>query len=64
MGWCRLVACIEGPTMSATHPTTVIPVAQPHDFVQRHPQLAPFLVAVAIVTASILAALAVTGLPA
>ena len=51
--------------MSVTHPTTAtIPVAQTHDFAQRHPQLAPFLVAVAIVTVSILAALVVTGLPA
>jgi len=49
--------------MSATHPAAVI---APHagDFVERHPQLAPFLLAVGIIAVSIVVALAFTGLPA
>ena len=50
--------------MSVTHPqTATLPTAR-RDLVSEHPQLMPFLVAVAMVAASVLVSLAVTGLPA
>jgi hypothetical protein len=49
--------------MGVTHPTaTFAPVAQ-RGFADRYPQLAPMLVAAAIVVVSIMVALALTGLP-
>ena len=51
--------------MSVTHPETVAaPSLAPRDFIERHPQLAPFLVGVAIVAVSIAVSLSFTGLPA
>ena len=48
--------------MSVTHPhATFAPVQR--SFADRHPQLAPFLFAAAIVLVSIAVALAFTGVP-
>ena len=49
--------------MSATYPTTGFRPAERHGFTADHPQLAPFLVAVAIFLVSGLVALGFTGLP-
>jgi hypothetical protein len=49
--------------MSVTHADTSLATVPSHNFAQRHPQLAPFAVAVAFVAVSILVALAFTGLP-
>ena len=49
--------------MSLTYPTAAGQSA-PKDFLAGHDQLKPFLLAVAMVTVSILVALAFTGLPA
>ena len=52
--------------MSATHPHAIVsPVASPRSgFADRHPHLAPFLLAVAIAAVSIAVSLGFTGLPA
>ncbi|HET7883864.1 MAG TPA: hypothetical protein VFL55_23455 [Acetobacteraceae bacterium] len=50
--------------MSATYPATGLRPAERYGFVADHPQLAPFLVAVAIFIVSVLVALGFTGLPA
>lgn len=49
--------------MSVTHPSTGFAPAAGAGFASQHPQLAPFLLAVAIVTVSIVVSLAITGLP-
>jgi hypothetical protein len=49
--------------MSVTHPDTILPTAPSHRFADQHPQLAPFVVAVALFAASLVVALAFTGLP-
>jgi len=49
--------------MSVTHPHPTLTTAPSHRFEDQHPQLAPFLVAVALFAASLLVALAFTGLP-
>lgn len=49
--------------MSVTHPNAVLAPAARRGFVRRYPQLAPFLVAAAIVVASIAVSLAFMGLP-
>jgi hypothetical protein len=49
--------------MSVTHPDTVLPTVSSHRFADQHPQLAPFVVAVALFAASLVVALAFTGLP-
>ncbi len=50
--------------MSVTHANADLVTAPPHGFADRHPQLAPFIVAVALFAASLFVALAFTGLPA
>ncbi len=50
--------------MSVTHSNANLTTAPSHYFARQHPQLAPFVVAVAFVAVSILVALAFTGLPA
>lgn len=50
--------------MSVTHPNAVFAPASRRSFVEKHPQLAPFLVGVAIVALSVIVSLAFTGLPA
>ena len=50
--------------MSVTHvESRVVSVPSHRNFAADHPQLAPFLLAVAMVTVSILVALMFTGLP-
>ncbi len=49
--------------MSVTHPTASLAPAYQR-FADRHPQLAPFLVAVAMAFVSVLVSLAITGPPA
>jgi hypothetical protein len=49
--------------MSATHPAIRFVPAGQHGFTTDHPQLAPFLVAVAMFIVSGLVALGFTGLP-
>ena len=51
--------------MSVTHAETgsgTVPAS--HRFADQHPQLAPFIVAVALFAASLVVALAFTGMPA
>jgi hypothetical protein len=50
--------------MSVTHPSADFAPVKRHDFASEHPQLAPFLVAVAIFAVSAVLALMFTGLPA
>jgi hypothetical protein len=50
--------------MSVTHPDPSLATVPSHHFADQHPQLAPFVVAVALCAASLLVALAFTGLPA
>ena len=50
--------------MSVTHPHADFSGIEHHGFAAGHPQLAPFLVAVAIFAVSAVVALALTGLPA
>jgi hypothetical protein len=50
--------------MSVTHPGADFVPVKRHDFADRHPQLAPFLLAVAMFAVSAVVALAFTGLPA
>lgn len=50
--------------MSVTHPDAAIAPSSHRSFVEKHPQLAPFLVGTAIVAVSTIVALAFTGLPA
>jgi|KBSSwiStaDraftv2_1062776.scaffolds.fasta_scaffold3851535_1 hypothetical protein len=50
--------------MSVTHANADLVTAQPNRFADQHPQLAPFIVAVALFAASLVVALAFTGLPA
>ncbi len=50
--------------MSVTHPDARVAPVPRHNLAERHPQLAPFLVAAAIVAVSVLVSLAFTGLPA
>ena len=49
--------------MSVTHPNAAFAPATRPSFARRFPQLAPFLVAAAIVAVCITVALAFTGLP-
>jgi hypothetical protein len=49
--------------MSVTHPYARISPAHPSDFAGRHPQLAPFLVALCIFMVSGAVVLAFSGLP-
>lgn len=49
--------------MSITHPNATFAPATQRSFADRYPQFAPFLLAAAIVAASITVALAFTGLP-
>ena len=49
--------------MSITHPNATFAPAPRHSFADRYPQLAPFLVAAAIVVVSIAVSLVFTGLP-
>ena len=49
--------------MSVTHANARITPAHLSDFAERHPQLAPFLVALCIFTVSAAVVLAFTGLP-
>ncbi len=49
--------------MSVTHPRATFAPVPNNSFAERYPQLAPFLVAAAIVVVSIAVALAFTGLP-
>ena len=49
--------------MSVTHPNTAFVPAPQRGFVDSYPQLAPALVAIAIFAASVVVALAFTGLP-
>ena len=49
--------------MSVTHPNVILAPAARQSFANRYPQLAPFLVAAAIVVASIAVSLAFMGLP-
>jgi hypothetical protein len=50
--------------MSVTHANADLVPAPSHHFADRHPQLVPFIVAVALFAASLVVALAFTGLPA
>jgi hypothetical protein len=50
--------------MSVTHSNASFAPVPSHHFADQHPQLAPFLVAIALFTVSLLVALAFTGLPA
>ena len=50
--------------MSVTHPNADFAPAKRHDLASERPQLAPFLVAVAIFVVSGIVALVFTGLPA
>jgi hypothetical protein len=50
--------------MSVTHPNADFTTAHARDFAARHPQLAPFLVALAIFVVSAAVILACTGLSA
>jgi len=50
--------------MSATHPHVAIPAPEGPGFTERHPQLAPFLVGMAMFLAAGAVALLFTGLPA
>jgi hypothetical protein len=49
--------------MSVTHPDTTFAPAQQHSFTDKHPQLAPFLLAIAILSVAATVALSLTGLP-
>jgi hypothetical protein len=49
--------------MSVTHPEAVYLATRRRDFISRHPQLAPFLVALGLFVASVVVALSATGLP-
>jgi hypothetical protein len=49
--------------MSVTHPSADFTAARPTDFAGKHPQLAPFLVALAIFVVSAAVILVCTGLP-
>ena len=49
--------------MSVTHPSVTFASVPKNSFADRYPQFAPFLVAVAMVAASIVVSLAITGLP-
>lgn len=49
--------------MSVTHPNASFAPAPQQGFVDKHPQLAPFLVAMAVFVLSAATALAITGLP-
>jgi hypothetical protein len=50
--------------MSVTHPDADLAPVRRIDFASAHPQLTPFVVAVAIFAVSLAVALAITGLPA
>lgn len=50
--------------LSVTHPDAGLAPSRRHPFAAEHPQLAPFLVALAIFVATGAIALAFTGLPA
>jgi hypothetical protein len=50
--------------MSVTHPDARLATVPSHRFADQHPQLAPFAVAVVLFAASLVVALAFTGLPA
>ena len=50
--------------MSVTHPEVALASNQRRGFVSRHPQLAPFLVAVGIAAVSTVVAFVFIGLPA
>jgi hypothetical protein len=54
----------ENPAMSVTHPNATFASPNRRSFADRCPQFAPLLLATAIVTISIVIALAFTGLPA
>ena len=49
--------------MSVTHPGTAFAPDLRRGFAERHPQLTPFLLAMAILSAAATIALSVTGLP-
>lgn len=49
--------------MSVTHPDAGLAAAEPREFTVKHPQLAPFLVALTIFIISAGVALTFTGLP-
>ena len=60
----RSISRGRNPRMSVTHAETGLPtVLASHRFADQHPQLAPFIVAVAFFAVSLLVALALTGLP-
>jgi hypothetical protein len=50
--------------MSVTHPNASFATVPSQHFADRHPQLAPVLVAIGLFAVSLLVALAFTGLPA
>jgi hypothetical protein len=50
--------------MSATHPSSSFPAKTHGSFAANHPQLAPFLLAMAVFVVCGIVALAITGLPA
>jgi hypothetical protein len=60
----RLAADQGNSRMSVTHPDVAIAPVPHRGFAERHPQLAPFVLAVAIAVVSVFATLAFTGLPA
>ena len=49
--------------MSVTHPDIAFTPATQPGFAQKHPQLAPFLLAVVILAVATIVALSLTGLP-
>jgi hypothetical protein len=49
--------------MSVTHPDAAFAPPPQHAFADRHPQFAPFLLAMAILVVAVVGSLALTGLP-
>jgi hypothetical protein len=49
--------------MSVTHPDATFTPAPQHGFAEKHPQLAPFLLAMTILAVAAVVALSLTGLP-